>query len=107
MDASALHFVMHSPRGNAMVHRLRGAVGKALAKKKEKKMQPESFERMLKDMGIERIAAAVVKHGHSTAISEGEFTEAVTALAQKRYPTLKPDVAFSKLFGEQSEEARR
>jgi hypothetical protein len=101
----ALHFVMHSPRGNAMVHRLRGAVGKALAKKKEQKMQPETFEEMCKSMGIERIAAAVVKRGHSSAISEVEFTSAVTALAQKRHPTLRPDVAFSKLFGEQSEQA--
>jgi hypothetical protein len=97
----ALHFMMHTARGASMVHRLR----KAINKRKEINNMPESFQKMIADMGIARVAKAVVERGHSTAITEREYTEAVTALAQKRYPILKPDVAFAKLFGEQSPEA--
>lgn len=45
---------------------------------------PETFEQMCKSMGIERIAKAVVERGYFTAISEEEFTEAVTDFAVKR-----------------------
>jgi hypothetical protein len=90
----ALNWLLHDRDGRALFART--------MKRKEQKVQPESFERMLKDMGIERIAAAVVKRGHSSAISEQEYTDAMTDLAVKRYPDKPRDVAFSKLWDEQS-----
>ena len=96
--ASALRWLLNSKNGRALFAR-------TMKRKEQQMQQPQTFERLLKNIGIERIAKAVVADGHGSAITEHEYTEAVTALAVTRYPTLKRDVAFSRLFGEQSPEA--
>jgi hypothetical protein len=92
----ALDWLLHTKSGQALIVR---------TKKRKEQTMPEIFSKMVADIGIERIAKAVVERGYSTAISEREFTEAVTALAVKRFPDKPRDVAFAKLFGEQTEEA--
>jgi len=39
-------------------------------------------------------------------IDEAEYTELVTSAARKEHPNLRPDAAFSKLFGESSERGK-
>jgi hypothetical protein len=98
-------------RGQVLRWLLRTKTGQALVratkrfKQRQERQMPESFEKMVADMGIERIAKAITERGYSTAISEAEYTSAVTTLAVKRFPDKPRDVAFARLFGEQTEQA--
>jgi hypothetical protein len=61
-------------------------------------LMPETFSKMVADLGIVRVAKAVVERGHSSAISEREFTQAVTAHAKRAFPNDRDDVEFTKVF---------
>jgi hypothetical protein len=81
---------MTTADGNAMVRRLR---------KHRKANNMDSFQKMVAERGIVRIAKAVVARGHSSAIGEAEFTKAITEHAMRDARTGESDAqAFSRVF---------
>jgi hypothetical protein len=56
---------------------------------------------LAKRYGWQAVAKNLVENG-TGSFSETEVTEFLTAVAQKSYPDLKPDVAFSKLYSAQT-----
>jgi hypothetical protein len=87
-----MHWLLHNRAGAALVRRLQ--------KRKEAKM-PESFEKMVKDMGVTRVCKAICDLGDGSRITEKELTEAITEHAKRLHPDLKPDAAFAKVFTSQ------
>jgi hypothetical protein len=108
-DDDARHLQELAEKRRALRHAMHDKISTALGMHKantdKEQQMPETFQKMVADLGVIQVAKAVVKRGHSTAISETEYTEAVTDLAAKRYPDAPRDVAFAKLFSEQSDEA--
>lgn len=72
---------------------------------KQEKEMPETFSAIVKDVGIVKVAKAVVDRGIGGTISEQEFTDAVTDYAKRQFPNERTDVAFTKVFTGNSEEA--
>ena len=68
-------------------------------KQQKENQMPETFAKMVSDIGIVRVAKAIVDRGHSSAISEEEFTKAVTdfAVRDARAGESRPQ-AFSRIF---------
>ena len=102
----ALRALLHTARGNALVHRLRGAQ-KRLQKKEQKAMTKNTTEQWhaiaKKDGGITAICKHVldsVEKGEGTSLSEHTLTALITTAAKAAYPVMTPAAAFSKMFQE-------
>jgi hypothetical protein len=85
----ALDWLLHTKSGQALVAR---------TKRQKEQTMPETFSKMVADMGVTRVCKAICERGFSTAISEQELTSAITDHAKSIYPELRPDQAFSKFF---------
>jgi hypothetical protein len=100
---TAAAWLMHTPTGRSLItHTKRLAKARATNKQKETTM-PETFSKMVADVGIHKVAKAIVDRGHSSAVSEEEFSKAVTEYAKRAHPALRPAAAFEKVFCDQSE----
>jgi hypothetical protein len=64
---------------------------------------PPTFERMVKGMGIERVAKAICDLGDGSRITEKELVEAITEHGKRLHPSMKADQAFTKVFTSQDE----
>jgi hypothetical protein len=93
--AAALHHVLHSARGQALLTRMH---------KKESPMQ-DTVLTIIKDAGIAGVCAAIVAKG-STTISEHELVEAASKVAAERYPGLTEAQAFDKVYSDRGDEGR-
>jgi hypothetical protein len=91
--AAALRFLLRSNNGTAILQRLGPHLRKRSEPAREEKRMPTAKERS--------DAAAKRALGH---ISEHAFTGIVTEYAKERYPNDRPDVAFSKVYNEASDE---
>jgi hypothetical protein len=93
---SALYYLLHSPRGAALVHRLHNK-----RQKKERThmttTRAEELSAIAKQYGIAAIAKKVVDDGPG-GISEHEMTKLITEAAQRAWPELRPAAAFSKMY---------
>jgi hypothetical protein len=86
---------MYTPRGAALVHRLR----KAINKRKETKPMQTTFNKVA---DIPRVCKGIADTG-STSLSEAELTAAITVYAKHIHPNEKPDAAFAKVYAAQDE----
>ena len=96
---AALGWISHSPRGQALFRR---TLSKRQQQQTKEKHMPETFAKMVADAGIVAVAKAIVDHRYSSAVSETEFTSAVTEYAKRAYPGLQPALAFEKIYCDQS-----
>jgi hypothetical protein len=91
----ALHHLLNTPHGAALLHRTR-------THKAEKESQPmTSLQDIVKSFGVDgvvEIAKNIVEEQKSSRITEHELVELATTAAQSAYPTLSPSQAFAKLY---------
>ncbi len=92
--AAALHHLLHSSGGQALLSRMH----KAAEPEKEILSMSESLQSIAKDRGIVAVAKAIVSEQRSFGIGEEQFTKLMTEEASRRWPDMRPDAAFSKLF---------
>jgi hypothetical protein len=97
--AGALYCLLHTPRGNSLMHRLSGRVGK----RKEQKM-PESLSSILKDVGVVAVAKAIADGGSTGGVTEHELSAAIEVHARKLYPNHTAASAFSKVYSAATDE---
>jgi hypothetical protein len=93
--AAALHHVLHSARGQALLARMH---------KKESPMQ-DTVLSIMKSGGIAATCAVIVAKGNTT-ISEHELVEAASKVAAERYPGLTEAQAFDKVYSDRGEEGQ-
>jgi hypothetical protein len=89
----ALDFLLNKPSGQALLTRLKAADKPA----KESRM-PDNLAKIAKDIGIVRVAKAIVDEQRSYGISESEFVGLVTEHAKRLHPNLTGAQAFAKLY---------
>ena len=65
----------------------------------------DTIEKMVSDRGIVAVAKTISERGINRSVDEATFTSLVSEYAQRLYPTLRRDQAFSKLFSADTEEA--
>jgi hypothetical protein len=94
--SAALDYLMHSPHGAALLHRM---------SKKETIPMKDTLEAILKDSTPVNVCKAIVARDRSPC-GEHELVAALTKRASELRPELRPDQAFSKLF-EAEESVRR
>jgi hypothetical protein len=96
----ALHWLMNSRNGSATLHRLRGAIGKALVQKEKPMDRMETLETFVKscDGNMLTIAKAITDGTVEATLTEAEFTKLATEAALRAYPGERPDQAFAKYF---------
>jgi hypothetical protein len=90
--ASALDHLLNTSHGAALLHRVRTHKGES--------PMPDNLAKIAKDIGIVRVAKAIVDGQRSYGIGESEFVGLVTEHAQKLFPDKTPDSAFAKLFSD-------
>ena len=93
----ALAYLLHNPRGAAMLRRL--------SKSEESiPMNPtDKLRDIAKRYGIGAIAKSIVEDDHAYSINEHEFASLVVECAVRDNPNLTEAQAFTKVFTEQSE----
>jgi hypothetical protein len=67
---------------------------------KTAKESPMDRTQELRDIGIAAVAKTIVSEQRSYGIDEHEFTKLATEEASRRWPGMRPDAAFSKLFSD-------
>jgi hypothetical protein len=87
--AAALHHVLHSATGQALLARMH--------KKDEPMDRIEQFTNVMKSSGLQNFCKALIDN-HSDGISEHELTDAATRYAKSLYPDLSGPQAFAKLY---------
>jgi hypothetical protein len=88
--ASAFQYLMHSPHGAALLHRLRTS-------KAEKESPMTPIEKVIKDHGgVLAVCKNISVAKDSAGLTEGDITAAATAEARKLYPNMPADNAFAK-----------
>jgi hypothetical protein len=92
--AAALHHVLHSASGQALLSRLRKAADQPA---KETAPMTDTAYSIMKDAGISGTCAAILSKGHTT-ITESELVEAASKVAAERYPGLTEAQAFDKVY---------
>jgi hypothetical protein len=97
--ASALHYLMHTSHGAALLHRTR------MHKGKDSPPMQDTILSIMKDASIASVCALIVQKG-STAFTQAELVDAVTKIAAERYPALTKEQAFAKIYTASTEEAR-
>ena len=88
----ALHYLMHTARGAAILARVRNR--KVFAMNRTDQL----CAIVKRAGGVHGLAKRIVKDGSSGGVSEAEWTGMLTAVAQAQYPHLTSEAAFSKLF---------
>jgi hypothetical protein len=101
-NAAALHHLLNSPHGNALLARLHKAAAKT---EKEPNMRSETLESIMKDGSIAGVCAAIVAKG-STTLTQDEIVESVSKIAHERWPELSEAQAFAKIHSDGGEEGR-
>jgi hypothetical protein len=94
--SAALSYLLHSPHGAALLHRM---------SKKETTPMKDTIHSIMKSGGIAATCAAIVAKG-STSISEHELVEAASKVAAERYPELSSAQAFAKIYSDGGAEGR-
>ena len=108
----ALHWLLHSARGNTLFLR---SLGKRLERMKTRKEAAMPYDRMteLRDIvakadGVMTLAKVMVDDPmFCNKVSEAEFTALVTEQAKRDHPNLRPDAAFAKFFSDPQNAAIR
>ena len=98
--AAALHHVLHSATGQALLARIRKA-----ADQPAKDPPMDTVYSIMKDAGIAGTCAAIVSKGHTT-ITESELVEAASKVAAERYPGLTEAQAFDRIYSDRGEEGQ-
>jgi hypothetical protein len=95
--ASAVHYLLNTSHGAALLHRTRTHKG-------VDPMQ-DSIHAIMKSAGIAGVCAAIVQKG-TTSFTEAELVEAVGKIAVERFPQLSEAQAFSRVYTAGTDEAR-
>jgi hypothetical protein len=104
-NAAALHHLLNSPHGNALLARLHKA--EAHTGKDHSTMdKTETLRDIAKAGGIIAVAKAIIDENRSYGITEHEFVELATESAQAEFPSLSKAAAFSRVYTEASERGR-
>jgi hypothetical protein len=91
--SAALSYLLHSPHGAALLHRM---------SKKETTPMKDTIHSIMKSGGIAATCAAIVAKG-LTSISEHELVEAASKVAAERYPEISESQAFAKVYADPTE----
>ena len=67
---------------------------------------PDTLQSIIKQHGVIAFAKMVADDGDAHGLDEETFTRLVTEHAQKLYPSMRPDAAFSKLYCDSGEDGR-
>jgi hypothetical protein len=96
---TALQWLLHSRRGQALVTRMAQARKSASNRKKDSMMtRTETLTRIIKQAGgLAPLCQKIVKRG-SADVTEAELTGMITAVAKHEYPDLDDARAFTRLF---------
>ena len=94
----ALAYLLHHPRGAALLRRLTKSEDTPNMTTPEEKLSD-----LVKRVGITAIAAEIIKSDSAYSITEHELTDLVTEQAMRDNPTLSAAQAFTKVFMDQSE----
>jgi hypothetical protein len=86
--SAALDYLMHSPHGAALLHRM---------SKKETIPMKDTLESIMKDGGPVSVCKAIVDRGRSPC-GEHELVAALTKAASEQHPQLSPAQAFAELY---------
>jgi hypothetical protein len=93
--AQALHHLLNTSHGNALVARLKAADQTA----KESNMDKiETVRDVVKRHGIVAVAKSIVDENRSYGITEHEFVELATEHAKAQHPDLTEAAAFAKIY---------
>jgi len=94
----ALAYLLHHPRGAAMLRRLSKSEDSTTMTTPQDKLRD-----LAKRVGVISIAKTIVEDDNAYAISEHELTALVTECAKRDHPELSEAQAFVKVFTDQSE----
>ena len=93
--AAALHHLLHSARGAALLQRL--------SKQKDTSAVTDNWQNIARDHGVIAIAKMITDEGVAPgSLDEHEYTSLVTEYAKRQHPGLTPEQAFSRVFSEDS-----
>jgi hypothetical protein len=88
--ASAVHYLLNTSHGAALLHRTRTHKGES--------PMPDNLTKIAEDIGIVRVAKAIVDEQRSFGIDEHEFVALVTEHAKRLHPNLSGVQAFAKVY---------
>jgi hypothetical protein len=91
---SALHYLMHTSHGAALLHRTGTHKGETMR-------TTETLEDILKDLGPTSLCKAIVDRGRAPC-DEGELVAALTKYASEQHPEKSPAQAFAELYKTES-----
>jgi hypothetical protein len=94
--SAALSYLLHSPHGAALLHRM---------SKKETTPMKDTLHSIMKSGGIAATCAAIIAKGRTT-ISQDDLVSAVGKIARELWSELSEAQAFSKVYSDSGAEGR-
>jgi hypothetical protein len=104
--STALSYLLHSPHGTALLHRMSKAADQT-AKETSMTSHSEFVQSVVKQYGIVALCKSMVSDQKSYGLTEHEIVDLIGESAQSsEFPSLSKAQAFSRLYTEQSERGR-
>jgi hypothetical protein len=101
---TAVRYLLHDKNGAALLQRLRARKAHTNKQKDDPMDRMDSLKSFAKTNGMVGIAKHIVDGG-DVKLTEAEFTSLATEAAKSLYPNDRADIAFSKYFAAENEDA--
>jgi hypothetical protein len=96
--AAAVDFLLHTTEGTSTLRRH--------SMSKQEHSMPDTIEKIIKDHGIISLAKLIADDNDPHGLDETAFTKHVTEFATLRWPHLRADAAFARLFDDAGDVAK-